>query len=111
MHQNEGENGDRLAIKLDHTHYAVLGLPNASLTINGQVVRVRDDLGLPLDPRTYAKTRCRTCNGVGSYTVHRKPSMASVRVRFVEAHVWCGCAEERYRRARSLVQTTVKQKG
>lgn len=45
-----------------------VGEPNEYAQLpNGENVRLRDDLGLCMDPMTYASKNCSTCSGRGTY--------------------------------------------
>jgi hypothetical protein len=84
---------------------------------NGQPARLRDELGLRLDTRLYAKSSCKDCHGRGTLTLvtHVPMTKALALVKENPANeallfqnrkggyeakdsTMCGCAKRRYQR-------------
>lgn len=95
-----------------------LGPPNEIVIVGANRVRVRDELGLPLDPLCYADPKCKQCYGRGVITtVHNltpaqlaklaqdDPAARQQVTQENGQHIFrsmasCSCARPRYERAR-----------
>jgi len=90
-----------------------IGPPNQeSLLPNGKKIRVRDELGLSLDPKENADQKCRTCYGRGVFSAV-VPSRDGKAMGETVARS-CGCVNRVYARKRRVVERIVvssKDKG
>lgn len=103
-----------------------VGPPNETARVGSAEIRIRDDLGLPLDPMNYAEPDCTTCHGRGVFTLIRPATNSDVK-RMVTGNAdiekavkaggnvfrsmnVCSCVQPRYERARKMVKES-SQKG
>lgn len=66
-------------------------------------LKIRDDLGLLIDPKLYVKKHCSNCGGNATYQVSnavRVPGARSSRNNTKTEIRTCGCVTPRYQKAR-----------
>jgi hypothetical protein len=93
-----------------------LGVSKETVQLDGRSVRVRDELGISLDPKQHAKPTCRDCrgNGVIERTVVVSANQLAERIGVAVTQIRsennrehdmtvCGCVRPRYEKVRRAV--------
>ena len=91
-----------------------VGEPEEKMLLpNDSRLKIRDDAGLLLDPRLYAKSTCNYCGGNGTVTVRRPIKIKGVAARSIKNSLQvlsetCNCVPTRYQRARRKLLEAVE---